>query len=73
MTDNAVYADEHNFYKVEKWTRDGAKVDSLLYAGNRRESAGSICIGRQAQAANPIDHPTANAGVAAVAEGLTAS
>ena len=21
-----------NFYKVEKWTRDGMKVDSLLYA-----------------------------------------
>ena len=27
-------ADDHNFYKVEKWTRDGTKVDSLLYAGN---------------------------------------
>jgi hypothetical protein len=27
-------ADLHNFYKVEKWTRDGTKVDSLLYAGN---------------------------------------
>ena len=23
-----------NFYKVEKWTRDGTKVASLLYAGN---------------------------------------
>jgi hypothetical protein len=23
-----------NFYRVEKWTRDGTKVDSLLYAGN---------------------------------------
>jgi hypothetical protein len=28
------YADDRNFYKVEKWTRDGTKVDSLLYAGN---------------------------------------
>jgi hypothetical protein len=27
-------ADVRNFYKVEKWTRDGTKVDSLLYAGN---------------------------------------
>ena len=23
-----------NFYKVEKWAKDGAKVDRLLYAGN---------------------------------------
>jgi hypothetical protein len=33
-TDNPVYADERDFYKVEKWTMDGLKVDSLLYAGN---------------------------------------
>jgi hypothetical protein len=28
------YADDRNFYKLEKWTRDGTKVDQLLYAGN---------------------------------------
>jgi hypothetical protein len=33
-TDSPIYADDRNFYKVEKWTRDGTKVDSLLYAGN---------------------------------------
>jgi hypothetical protein len=33
-TFDPLYADDHNFYKVEKWTRDGMKVDSLLYAGN---------------------------------------
>jgi hypothetical protein len=33
-TDNPLYADTRNFYKVAKWTRDGTKVDSLLYAGN---------------------------------------
>ena len=33
-TDSPTYADARNFYKVEKWTRDGTKVDSLLYAGN---------------------------------------
>ena len=22
------------FYKLEKWTKDGSKIDSLLYAGN---------------------------------------
>jgi hypothetical protein len=33
-TDDPLYADKRNFFKVEKWTRDGTKVDSLLYAGN---------------------------------------
>ena len=27
-------ADVRNLYKVEKWTRDGTKVDSTLYAAN---------------------------------------
>ena len=39
QTDNPPYADERNFYKVEKWTKDGAKVDRLLYAGNNLEQA----------------------------------
>ncbi len=34
VTDSAIYADDRNFYKVEKWIRDGSKVDTLLYAGN---------------------------------------
>jgi hypothetical protein len=29
-------------YKVEKWTRDGMKVDSLLYAGNNLDKARDI-------------------------------
>ena len=33
-TTDPLVADLRNFYKVEKWTRDGKKVDSLLYAGN---------------------------------------
>ena len=33
-TDDPLVADVRNFYKVEKWTRDDTKVDSLLYAGN---------------------------------------
>jgi hypothetical protein len=33
-TDSAKYADDRMFYKVEKWTSDGSKVDTLLYAGN---------------------------------------
>ena len=26
-TDNSLRADDRNFYKVEKWTKDGLKVD----------------------------------------------
>ena len=32
-------ADGLNFYKVEKWTADGTRVDSLLYAGNNLSRA----------------------------------
>jgi hypothetical protein len=39
VTNSAIYADDRNFYKVEKWTRDGMKVDSLLYAGNSLSKA----------------------------------
>ena len=35
-------ADLHNFYKVEKWTRDGTNVDSLFYAGNSLGRARSV-------------------------------
>jgi hypothetical protein len=41
-TDSPSYADDRNFYKVEKWTRDGTKVDSLLYAGNSLGRARSV-------------------------------
>jgi hypothetical protein len=32
-TDNPLYADDRNFYKVEKWTNDG-RVERMLYAGD---------------------------------------
>jgi hypothetical protein len=28
-TDNPVYADRRSFYKVEKWSRDGLRVELL--------------------------------------------
>jgi hypothetical protein len=37
-TDNPLYADDRNFYKVEKWTKDN-KVDRMLYAGNNLDKA----------------------------------
>jgi hypothetical protein len=41
-TDNLLLADERNFYKVEKWIKDGTKIDRLLYAGNNLETAEEI-------------------------------
>jgi hypothetical protein len=41
-TDNPTYADDRMFYKVEKWTKDGTKVDRLLYAGNSLGRARSV-------------------------------
>jgi hypothetical protein len=41
-TDNPLLADDRNYYKVQKWTKDGTKVDSLLYAGNNFSRAQHI-------------------------------
>jgi hypothetical protein len=41
-TFDPLHADEHNFYKVEKWIKDGTKVDGLLYAGNNFSRAQHI-------------------------------
>jgi hypothetical protein len=41
-TDNPLYAADHNFYKVEKWTKDGTTVDRLLYAGNNLKKAQEV-------------------------------
>jgi hypothetical protein len=31
-TDDPHYADRRNFYKVEKWSRDGLRVELMLHA-----------------------------------------
>ena len=41
-TDEPLIADHRNFYKVEKWTKDGAKVERLLYAGSNLDKAREI-------------------------------
>jgi hypothetical protein len=41
-TDDPLVADVRNLYKVEKWTRDGMRVDSLLYAGNNFSKAQEV-------------------------------
>jgi len=40
--EETLVADARNFYKVEKWTRDRMKVDSLLYVGNNLDKAGDV-------------------------------
>jgi hypothetical protein len=41
-TDDPLYADRRNFYKVEKWSRDGQRVDEMLFAGNSLSKAQRI-------------------------------
>ena len=41
-TDNSLYADERNFYKVERWSKDGQRIDQMLYAGNKLEKARDV-------------------------------
>jgi len=39
---NPLKADDRNFYKVEKWTKDGTKVDRMLYAGSNLDKARKV-------------------------------
>jgi hypothetical protein len=41
-TDKPLYADERNFYKVEKWIPEGTKIDRLLYASSNLQKAHSL-------------------------------
>jgi hypothetical protein len=41
-TNDPLIADHRNFYKVEKWTKDGSKVDHLLYAGSSLDKARDV-------------------------------
>ena len=33
-----------NFYKVEKWTKDGSKIERMLYAGSNLDKARKIFV-----------------------------
>jgi hypothetical protein len=41
-TNDPLIADARNFYKVEKWTKDGSKVDHMLYAGSSLDKAREV-------------------------------
>jgi hypothetical protein len=60
-TDNPNHADDRNFYKLEKWTKDGTKVDRLLYAGNSLEKARDL-FGKAIKHRNQTDDPAENKG-----------
>jgi hypothetical protein len=63
-------ADHRNFYKVEKWTKDGARVERMLYAGsNLVKGAGGLRLGDLPSAAYSADHSAADARAGGVAEG----
>lgn len=34
QTDDPHYADQRNFYKVERWSPDGMHIEEMLYAGS---------------------------------------
>jgi hypothetical protein len=42
QTDDPVYADERNFYKVEAWSRDDLHIVMMLYAGSSLDRAREI-------------------------------
>jgi hypothetical protein len=64
-THEPLIADGRNFYKVEKWSRDGQRVTELLFAGSSLDKAKRI-FDRWAKH-RPRDHPAAEAGVRGVA------
>jgi hypothetical protein len=41
-TDEPLIADNRNYYKVEKWTKDGTKVDRMLYIGSSLDKAREV-------------------------------
>jgi hypothetical protein len=41
-TDEPLIADHRNYCKVEKWTKDGSKVDRMLYAGSNLDKAREV-------------------------------
>jgi hypothetical protein len=41
-TDDPGFADRRNFYKVERWSKDGQRIEELLFAGNSLAKAQRI-------------------------------
>jgi hypothetical protein len=41
-TTESLIANDRNYYKVEKWIKDGAKVERMLYAGSNLDKAREV-------------------------------
>ena len=41
-TTEPLIANDRNYYKVEKWTKDGARVERMLYAGSNLDKAREV-------------------------------
>ena len=42
QTDEPLIADHRNYYKVEKWTKDGTRVERMLFAGSNLDKAREV-------------------------------
>jgi hypothetical protein len=42
VTNEPLIADARNYYKVEKWTKDAAKVEHILYASANLDKARAV-------------------------------
>ena len=43
-TDDPLYADDRNFYKVELWTKDEQQIQRMLFAGSNLDKARAILV-----------------------------
>ena len=41
-TTEPLIANDRNYYTVEKWTKDGTKVERMLYAGSNLDKAREV-------------------------------
>jgi hypothetical protein len=44
-TDDPLYADQRNFYKVELWTKDEQRIERMLFAGSNLDKARRLFAG----------------------------
>ena len=56
-TDEPLIADHRNFYKVEKWSRDGERVTELLFAGQQPGQRQARLCRWQPRAPGIMSHP----------------
>jgi hypothetical protein len=60
-TEEPLIADHRNFYKVEKWSRDGQRVVEMVFAGSSLEkSPAHLRSHGQAPAAHQANQPAAD-------------